>query len=102
MKGTITVGGYDNGDKKRNKKLTFENNAWIRSCISKINKTLIGNTEDLIWLCKSMHNLWEYSDNYAITSGGLWNYYRDEKNDDENENDNRINNNKAIKSKYSF
>ena len=96
MKGTITVGGYDNGDKKRNKKLTFESNTWFRSCISKINETLIGNTEDLIWLCKSIHNLWEYSDNYAITSVGLWNHYRDEKND------NRINNNKAIKSKYSF
>ena len=37
-----------------------------------------------------------------MTSRSLWNYYRDEVNDDENENDNansRINNNKAITSK---
>ena len=49
-----------------------------------------------------MCNLLEYSDNYSMTSGGLWNYYRDEVNDDENENDNiniRINNNKTITSK---
>ena len=37
-----------------------------------------------------------------MASGGLWNYYRDEVNDDENENNNankRISNSKAIKSK---
>ena len=27
-----------------------------------------------------MHNLREYSDNYARTSGSLWQYYRDEPN----------------------
>ena len=25
-----------------------------------------------------MYNLLEYSDNYSITSGSLWQYYRDE------------------------
>ena len=42
-----------------------------------------------------MYNLLEYTDNYSMTSGGLWNYYRDEINDDANENanNNRINNN---------
>ena len=38
-----------------------------------------------------------------MTSGSLWNYYRDEVNDDENENDdndNKINNNTIITSKY--
>ena len=28
-----------------------------------------------------MYNLIEYSDNYAETSGRLWQYYRDEPND---------------------
>ena len=28
-----------------------------------------------------MYNLIEYSDNYAKTSGSLWEYYRDEPND---------------------
>ena len=51
----------------------------------------------------SMCNLFEYSDNYFMISGSLWNYYRDDINDDENENDNannnRINNDKQITSK---
>ena len=49
-----------------------------------------------------MYNLLEYSNNYSMISGNLWNYYRDEVNDDENENDNannRINNNRTIVSK---
>ena len=46
VKGTSTVEG-DNDDKKKIKKLTFKNNAPFRSCISKINKTLLGNLEDL-------------------------------------------------------
>ena len=49
-----------------------------------------------------LYNLLEYSDNYCMASGGLWNYYRDEINDDENDNDdndNRISNNKATKCK---
>ena len=42
----------------------------------------------------------EYSDSYSMTSGNLWNWYRDEIKDDANENfNNRINNNKRITSK---
>ena len=47
-----------------------------------------------------MYNLLEINDNYS-TSTSLWNYYRDEGNDDDNENDNdnnRINNTKTIAS----
>ena len=29
----------------------------------------------------SLYNLLEYSNNYAKTSGNLWQYYRDETND---------------------
>ena len=41
---------------------------------------------------------------YSMTSGSLWNYYRDKINDDANENDNnsnntRLNNNKIITTK---
>ena len=45
----------------------------------------------------SMHNLLEYSDNYSMTLGSLWNHYRDEGNNDAYENNadnNKINNNK--------
>ena len=48
-----------------------------------------------------MYNLLEYNDNYSMTSGGLWNYYRDEVNDDANESNaasnNRISNKKNDK-----
>ena len=48
-----------------------------------------------------MYNLLEFSGNDFITSGSVWNYYRDEINDDANENNaahNNINNNKTITS----
>ena len=44
-----------------------------------------------------MYNLLEYSDNYSMASGRLWNYYRDVVNDATNEIDtanNKINNSK--------
>ena len=49
-----------------------------------------------------MYNLLEYSENYSMALGSLWNYYRDDINDDENETDrlrNRLNSNKTIRSK---
>ena len=82
-------------------KLIFKNNALFRSRISKIYNTFIDNVEDFD-IAMLMYNLLEYSDNYSMTSGSLWNFYRDEINDDENENNNvnnRISNNKTIKSK---
>ena len=48
------------------KDVTFKNNAPFRSCISKINNTLIENAEDLLVML--MHNLLEYSHNYSIAS----------------------------------
>ena len=38
-----------------------------------------------------MYNLLEHTDNDSVTSGSLWNYYKDEINNDENENDNNNN-----------
>ena len=43
----------------------------------KINNTLIENTEYL-YTVMSMYNLLEYSRSYSKASGSLWNYYRDE------------------------
>ena len=45
VKRRITV-KRDNDDKTRNKKLIFKNNAPFRSCISKINNTVINNTDN--------------------------------------------------------
>ena len=44
-----------------------------------------------------MYNLLQYSDNYSMTSGSLWNYYRDEVNDSANEKN--VTNNYRIKRK---
>ena len=76
VKGAIIVEG-DKYDKTRNKKLIFKNSAPFRSCISTINNTFIDNAENLD-IVMPMCNLLEYSDNYSITSGSLWNFYRDE------------------------
>ena len=49
-----------------------------------------------------MYNMLEQSGSYSMTSGSLWNYHKDEVNDDQNRNDNaniRVNKKKAITSK---
>ena len=73
VKGRISVRGTNDAN-KRNKKLTFKNNAPFRSCISKINNTFIDNAEDLD-IVMPMYNLLECSKNYSVTSGSLWNYH---------------------------
>ena len=89
MKGRISVTGIANAN-KRNKKLTFKNNAPFMSCKTKINKTFIENTEDLdIVLSRYM---------------SLWKYYKNKLNDDANEYNDAanymINKNKTTISKY--
>ena len=98
-KGRISVRGTNDAN-RLNKKLIFKNNAPFRSYISKISNTFIDNAEDLTVM--PMYNLLEYSDNYSMISGSLWNYYRDGINYDANENNNetnKINNNKTKTSK---
>ena len=43
----------------------------------KINNAFVDNAEDLD-IIMPMCNLLEYSDNYSMTSGGLWDYNGDE------------------------
>ena len=62
--------------------------------MSKINSTLIDNAEDLD-IVMYIYNLLEYGQNCSKTSGGLWNYYRDEI-DDVNDN---VSNGKLFKYK---
>ena len=86
-KGNITVTNPDND--AYDKKLAFKNIAPFTSCISKINKTLIDNAEDLDVVIP-MYNLIEYSKNY----------YRDEPNSDLGGDNNNIN--YSIKDSKSF
>ena len=92
----------DNNDNKRSKKIVFKNNVPFRSCISKINNAFIDNAKDFD-IVIPMYNLLEYSDNYPMTSEGLWNYYSDEINDEKNEvdaNKSMVYNNKTRTIKY--
>ena len=57
----------NNNGNRRNKRLTFKNNAPFKSCIWKINNTFIDNAKDFD-IVMSMYNLLEYSNNYSMTS----------------------------------
>ena len=85
VKGTITItgAGADAAARQadeRDKGVVFKNCAPFTNCISEINNTQVHNAKD-IDIVMPMYNLIEYSDNYAKTSGSLWQYYRDERND---------------------
>ena len=85
VKGTITIAraGVDAAARQtdeRDKGVAFENCAPFTNCISEINNTQIDNAKN-IDIVMPMYNLIEYSDNYAKTSGSLWQYFRDEPND---------------------
>ena len=80
---TITGAGADAAARQadgRHKGVTFKNCAPFTSCKSDINNIEIDYCQD-IDIIMPMYNLIEYSDNYAKISGNLWQYYRDEPND---------------------
>ena len=85
VRGTTTItGAGDDAAARRtdeiNKGVTFKNCAPFIKCISRINDTDIDNAHD-IDIVMPMYNLIEYSDNYSKTSGSLWQYYKDDPND---------------------
>ena len=80
---TITSSGDDDTAKRldeRNKGVTFENCAPFIKWISRINNTEIDNARD-IDIVMAIYNLTEYSNNYSKTSGSLYQYYKDDPND---------------------
>ena len=70
--GNITVTGGD-----RNTKVSFNNCSPFRECRTEINEDFVDKTEH-INSAMPMYNLIEYSDNYSETSGCLWQFKRDE------------------------
>ena len=85
LKGTITNTGDGDDDAakwtdERDKGVIFKNSAPFTKCISRIKNTDIDNAKD-IHIVKPIYNLIEYSDNYSKTSGSLYQYYKDESND---------------------
>ena len=96
VKGAITItGAGDNAGERqadeRDKGVTFKNCAPFTKCISRINNTDIDNAHD-IDIAMPMYNLTEYSDSYSKTSESLWQYYKDDPNDN-------LANSKSFKSK---
>ena len=85
VKGTIAItgAGADAAARQadaRDKGVAFKNCAPFINCISEINNTQVDNAKD-IDIVMPMYNLIEYSDNYAKTTGSLWQYFRDEPDD---------------------
>ena len=81
---TFTGAGADAAARQvgeRDKGVAVKNCAPFTNCISEINNTQIDNVKD-IDIVMPMCNLIEYSDNYAKTSGSLWQYFIDEPDDD--------------------
>ena len=97
VKGAITINGRGadaaaRQADERHKVVSFKNCAPFINCISEINNAQIDNAKD-IDIVMPMYNLIEYSDNYAKTSGSLWQYFRDEPDD------NNIGDSESFKSK---
>ena len=81
---TITGAGADAAARQtdeRDKGVAFKNCAPFINSICEINNTQVDNAKD-IDIVMPMYNLIEYSDNYAKTTGSLWQYFRDEPDDD--------------------
>ena len=68
------VGGAVNN---ANKKVIFKSCAPFTDYITEMNNTQVDDAQK-IEVLMSMYNLIEYSDAYLMTSGSLWQYYRDE------------------------
>ena len=64
---------------ERYKTVTFKNCAPFTKCISRINNIDIENAQN-IDIVMPMYNFIEYSDNYSKPSESLWQYYKDEPN----------------------
>ena len=88
VKGTISITDARDDDSakrldERNKGVIFKTCAPFTKCISRIDNAYIDNAQD-IDIVMPMYNLIEYSDNYSKTYGSLWQYYKDDPNDNIN------------------
>ena len=65
---------------ERNKGLIFKNYVPFTDCISEVKNTERDNSKHLD-VMMTMYNLIEYNNDYQKTSESLWQYYRDDPND---------------------
>ena len=99
VKGTITITDAGDNDAvkrldERNKSVIFKNCAPFTKWISRINGIEVDNTED-IDIVMPIYNMIEYSNNYSKASGSLWQYYKDDPN-------NNITQSESFKSKINI
>ena len=85
VKGAITVTGAGadaaaGQADERDKGVILKSYTPFINCKTEINRTEIGNGKD-IDIVMPMYNLRKYSHNYSKTSGSLWQYCKDEPND---------------------
>ena len=99
VNGTITAAGNQPRDRQY-RPLILKNDPPFVSCIARINNELIEDADDLN-IVMPMYNLLEHSKNYRKTVGSLYNYYRDELNDDANLN-NFANNNVVSSNSFQY
>ena len=97
--GIIRVTGNAPRD-RQDRPVVLKNNAPFISFITRINSELIEDADDLD-VVMPMYNLLEYSKNYRKTTGSLYNYYRDELDDDADLN-NHPNNNVVSSSAFKY
>ena len=100
VNGVILVIGLNPRD-RQNRPLILKTNAPFVSCITRINNELIEDADDLD-IVMPMYNLLEYSKNYRKTIGSLYNYYRDELNNDDADNNNFANNNVVSSNTFNY
>ena len=98
VNGTITVAVNQPRD-RQNRLLILKNNAPFVWCITRINNELIEDAD--LDIVMPMYSLLEYNKNYRKTVGSLYNYYRDELNDDTNLN-NFANNNAVSSNSFQY
>ena len=99
VNGTIPVARNQPRD-RQNKPVNLKNNVSFVSCITRINGELIEDADDLD-IVMPMYNLLEYSKNYRKAIGSLYNYYRDELDNDANPN-NFANNNVISSNSFQY
>ena len=85
VKGTITITRRGNDDAarqadERDNGVTFKNCAPFIKCINRLSNTEIDNAQ-YIDIVMPMYHVAEYSDNYSKTSGSLFQYFKDDPND---------------------
>ena len=76
VKGTINVNNTLTVNNTVTNKVIFKNCSILKNCIREINNTKVDNAKD-IDIVMPMYNLIEYGDNYAKTSGSLWQNCKD-------------------------